>query len=102
MCWNRGRCIWQQQKKLSAVQNMQCRLSAVALWADTDFFSNVRQISGKIEITPFDKSRITTNSYDLSLGETIIRYKTEIIDPKVETPYEEIRIPSDGMVLNLG
>ena len=56
--------------------------------------------SGKIEITPFDKSRITTNSYDLSLGETIIRYKAEIIDPKVETSYEEIKIPSDGMVLN--
>ena len=56
--------------------------------------------SSKIEIAPFDKNRITTNSYDLSLGETIIRYKTEIIDPKVETPYEEIKIPSDGMVLN--
>ncbi len=56
--------------------------------------------SGKIEITPFDKNRITTNSYDLSLGETIIRYKAEIIDPKVETPYEEIKIPSNGMVLN--
>ena len=58
--------------------------------------------SDKIEIAPFDESRITTNSYDLSLGETIIRYKTEVIDPKIETPYEEIKIPSDGLVLNQG
>jgi len=58
--------------------------------------------SGKIEIAPFDKNRITTNSYDLSIGETILCYKTKIIDPKVETPCEEIKIPSDGMVLNPG
>jgi len=29
----------------------------------------------RIEILPFDEKRITTNSYDLSLGDTLIRYK---------------------------
>lgn len=58
--------------------------------------------SGKIEISPFNKKRITTNSYDLSLGDTIVRYKTNIINPKRKTPYEEIKIPSSGLILNSG
>lgn len=56
----------------------------------------------KIEISPFDKKRITTNSYDLSLGDTIIRYKSDIIDPKCKPSYEEITIPADGLVLQGG
>lgn len=56
----------------------------------------------KIEISPFDKKRITTNSYDLSLGDILIRYKTGVIDPKQKTPYEEIKIPSNGLVLQVG
>lgn len=58
--------------------------------------------NGKIEIAPFDESKITTNSYDLSLGETIIRYTSEFINPKIETTYEEIKIPNDGLLLKPG
>lgn len=56
----------------------------------------------KIEISPFDKKRVTTNTYDLSLGNTIIRYKQGVIDPKSESSYEEITIPEEGLVLNAG
>ncbi len=57
----------------------------------------------RIEISPFDKKRITTNSYDLSLGNTIIDYnKTSVIDPKRKALYEEKTIPSDGLVLHAG
>ena len=56
----------------------------------------------KIIIEPFIDSRITTNSYDLALGNKVIRYKTDIIDPRSATPYEEITIPKEGMVLNRG
>jgi dCTP deaminase len=56
----------------------------------------------KIEISPFDKKRITTNSYDLSLGDTIIRYKAKIIDPRKATPFEEKKIPNDGLLLKSG
>ena len=55
-----------------------------------------------IIITPFSAERITTNSYDLSLGKTILRYTTDTIDPKKENPYEEIKIPKDGLLLNKG
>lgn len=58
--------------------------------------------NGKIEISPFDSSRATTNSYDLSLGEKVIRYKQDVIDPKQESVYEEITIPDEGMILNAG
>jgi len=56
----------------------------------------------KIDIYPFDKKKVTTNSYDLMLGKTIVRYKSDIIDPKQETPYEEIVISEDGLVLQAG
>ncbi len=58
--------------------------------------------SNKITISPFIKKRATTNSYDLSLGETIIRYTSKIIDPKSESSYEIIKIPEEGLVLNAG
>ncbi len=57
---------------------------------------------GKIEISPFEEDRITTNSYDLSLGKKIIRYKKGVIDPKIKNNYEEVEIPKDGLVLNSG
>ena len=57
---------------------------------------------GKIDISPFDKKRITTNSYDLSLGRTIIRYKSGVIDPKCKPQHEEITIPEEGLVLEAG
>jgi len=58
--------------------------------------------NNKIEISPFDQQRVTTNSCDLSLGRTIIRYTSPIIDPKSEPSYEEITIPEDGFVLKAG
>jgi len=56
----------------------------------------------RIDISPFDRDRITTNSYDLSLGNTIIRYSQDVIDPKCQASYEEIIMPEDGLVLNAG
>lgn len=56
----------------------------------------------RIEISPFDKKRITTNSYDLSLGDTIIQYGTAVIDPKRKPLYEEKTIPGNGLVLHAG
>ncbi len=56
----------------------------------------------KIDISPFDKKRATTNSYDLSLGDKIIRYKKGIIDPRKKVPYDEIIIPKEGLILQPG
>jgi len=56
----------------------------------------------KIEIYPFDKSKVTTNSYDLSLGKTVIRYTCALIDSREKATYEEIVIPEEGLVLEAG
>jgi dCTP deaminase len=55
--------------------------------------------NGRIVIEPFLDESVTTNSYDLTLGETIIRYKADVIDPRVPAPYEEIIIPEEGLLL---
>lgn len=58
--------------------------------------------NNKIDIFPFNKKRATTNSYDLSLGNKIIRYRKGIIDPKKKVLYDEIIIPKEGLVLQSG
>lgn len=58
--------------------------------------------NNKVEIFPFHKERVTTNSYDLSLGDTILRYTSKIIDPKLKSSYEEIKIPKEGLALKAG
>jgi dCTP deaminase len=56
----------------------------------------------RIDIFPFDEKKVTTNSYDLALGGTIMRYTCKVIDPKYEMSYEEIAIPEEGLVLQAG
>ncbi len=55
--------------------------------------------TGRIDIRPYDAQKVTTNSYDLSLGDTLIAYQEDILDPKKENAYREIRIPDEGIVL---
>ena len=57
---------------------------------------------GGIVIEPFSESHVTTNSYDLTLGDTLLRYKEEVLDPRENNEYEEIKIPEDGLILSKG
>jgi len=47
---------------------------------------------GNIVIDPFTIDQITTNSYDLTLGNTFIKYTSETLDPKIDNPYELLEI----------
>lgn len=58
--------------------------------------------NNKIEISPFEINKVTTNSYDLSLGATLIRYTSKIIDPKKKSTFKEITIPKEGIILKAG
>lgn len=61
----------------------------------------LKQVSqGRIVIEPFDENTVTTNSYDLHLGPTLLRYTGDVLDPKIDNPVEEIEIPKDGILLN--
>lgn len=57
---------------------------------------------GKIKVDPFLHSNVTTNSYDLHLGNTLIKYTDKILDPKKEPRYKTITIPKEGYVLTRG
>jgi dCTP deaminase len=58
--------------------------------------------SNDITIEPFVMDNISTNSYDLTLGEKYIRYLDPILDPMKDNKFAEFIIPDDGLVLNKG
>ena len=55
--------------------------------------------AGHIRITPFDKTKINPNSYNLTLNNTLLVYKDKVIDFKKENPTNRIIIPETGLVL---
>lgn len=54
---------------------------------------------GNISIVPFEISHCTTNSYDLTLGDTLVYYLEDVLDPKKENMYTQVKIPEEGLVL---
>ena len=55
-----------------------------------------------IIIKPFNKKNITTNSYDLTLGEKYLIYTNKILDPARENKYKIKKIPKKGLLLRKG
>lgn len=58
--------------------------------------------AGRIIIDPFNKGCITTNSYDLHLGNELIYYTEAVLDTRKPANYEKLLIPENGMVLQQG
>ncbi|WP_187484944.1 dCTP deaminase [Pantoea agglomerans] len=56
----------------------------------------------RICIEPFQMDQITTNSYDLRLGNKYLVYTQDVIDTKQPPTYEEKEIPDDGLVMKAG
>ncbi|WP_207289748.1 dCTP deaminase [Senegalia massiliensis] len=59
-------------------------------------------LNKKIDINPFNKKNLSTNSYDLSLFPELIFYTQDVLDPKLDNPYKKIKIPPEGLKLNKG
>ena len=57
------------------------------------------RINGDITIDPFDRSRLNPNSYNLSLHDELIVYSHSQLDMKKDNPYEELKIPEQGLLL---
>jgi dCTP deaminase len=57
---------------------------------------------GNIIIKPFNRKNITTNSYDLTLGEDYLVYTDKILDPARENRYKIRKIPKNGLLLKKG
>ena len=60
------------------------------------------QEQNRIKISPFNKNHITTNSLDLTLGDTLLQYESTLIDVKVLQPHREIKIDENGYQLQSG
>lgn len=54
---------------------------------------------GNIQINPFSVKNVTTNSYDLAIGESLIFYTNRILDPKKNNKFKIVKIPKKGLVL---
>jgi dCTP deaminase len=59
-----------------------------------------RRDLGELTIAPFVPEHISSNSYDLTLGPTLLRYTGDVLDPYRQNPTEELRIPPEGVVLS--
>ncbi|CAI2533133.1 Deoxycytidine triphosphate deaminase [Serratia ficaria] len=55
--------------------------------------------NGNIVISPFEESRITTNTYDLTLGAVLLQYTDECIDPRKPNQTKQIHIPQEGYLM---
>ncbi len=62
----------------------------------------LEELNRSVFITPFDESKLNSNSYNLSLSRHLKVYKDDILDMKKEyesNDMKEIEIPDDGLVL---
>lgn len=58
--------------------------------------------NSEIDIKPFTNSNVSTNSYDITLDNYLIKYTEKVIDPRKESNYEIIEIPDEGYILKKG
>jgi dCTP deaminase len=54
---------------------------------------------GTIVISPFDRSNLGANSYDVRLGKYLAVYKNDILDAKVHNEIDHFTIPDEGLIL---
>jgi dCTP deaminase len=54
---------------------------------------------GRVVISPFKPEQVNPNSYNVSLGDRLLTYTDEIIDPYRPNPTREIRVGPEGFVL---
>ncbi|MFI1204848.1 dCTP deaminase domain-containing protein [Streptomyces sp. NPDC020883] len=55
--------------------------------------------TGQLTVEPFDQRSLSTNSYDLTLGEELIYYSGEVLDTRRPNAVESRKIPPEGIVL---
>lgn len=62
----------------------------------------VQMKAGKIVIHGFDIKNLNPNSYNVTLGNKLLKYVDLPIDPKKENRTEEVIIPEEGLIINPG
>jgi dCTP deaminase len=71
---------------------------------DSDILAAIQQ--GHVVIEPFDRKQLGTNSYDVRLAPTLLRYKAPFrgghLDMRSENETEKIKMDDDGLLLEPG
>ena len=65
----------------------------------TDHTITAEMNNGNIVIEPFNPANLGTNSYDLTLSNTLILYSERVLDVRRKNPSAPIIIPEEGIVL---
>ena len=65
----------------------------------TDHTITAEMNKGNIIIEPFNPANLGTNSYDLTLSNTLILYTERVLDVRRKNPSAPIIIPEEGIVL---
>lgn len=65
----------------------------------TDHTIAAEMNKGNIVIEPFNPANLGTNSYDLTLSNTLILYTERVLDVRKKNPSAPIIIPEEGIVL---
>lgn len=65
----------------------------------TDFEILKEIETGSIVISPFNRSNLKSNSYDVLLNDTLLTYTEQIIDCKFANHTSKIKIPNKGLIL---
>ena len=65
----------------------------------TDHTITAEMNKGNIIIEPFNPANLGTNSYDLTLSNTLILYTERVLDVRKKNPSAPIIIPEEGIVL---
>ena len=55
--------------------------------------------AGRIHIEPFDLERVNPNSYNFTLGKTVLVYTDRVLDVKKQNEYKTLTISPEGMIL---
>ncbi|WP_327591363.1 hypothetical protein OHA25_60540 (plasmid) [Nonomuraea sp. NBC_00507] len=58
-----------------------------------------RRETGELTLEPFNPDHVNPNSYNLTLGPTLVCYTSDVLDTRRPNPTTEITIPDDGMML---
>ena len=65
----------------------------------TDHTITAEMNNGNIVIEPFNPANLGTNSYDLTLSNTLVLYTERVLDVRKKNPSAPIIIPEEGIVL---
>ena len=59
-----------------------------------------KQLGTNITIEPFDESRLTPNSYNLTLHDELLTYEEVVVDMRKPNRTRRMVIPPEGLVLS--